>query len=253
MHLSSVRAVVFDLDGTIYCGKSPVDGASNLLEQLHLQGIQVFYCTNNSTRTRQDIYAKLNAMKLPATPETIYSAAYAAAHYLKQNSCSNIYCFGADGLKDELRSVGLSMVTDPDEASAVLIGLDTNVDYERISRLLPFRKRDYTLVACNCDKFFPSDNGMIQLGCGFIVSLVEDALEKKVDYIVGKPNPYMLDMLTKEHGIAMDEIVMVGDSLGSDIAMAQAAGCRSVYLSSRQDVPGVCQVKSLHELGSLFK
>lgn len=253
MRLSYVRAVVFDLDGTIYCGDTPQEGAVSLLEKLCSQGIQVFYCTNNSTKTRQDICTKLNAMKLPATPETIYSAAYAAAHYLKQNSCSNIYCFGADGLQDELRSAGLSLVSDPADASIVLIGLDSTVDYERISGLLPLRNKTCALVACNRDKFFPSDNGIVQLGCGFIVSLVENALDRKVDYTVGKPNPYMLEMLTAEHGITMDEIVMVGDSLESDIALARAAGCPSVYLSSRYEAPGVVQVKSLHELGSMFE
>lgn len=253
MHLPSVRAVVFDLDGTIYCGSTPVDGAATLLEQLHRKGFQIFFCTNNSTKTRQDISAKLNAMNMPASPEIIYSASYAAGHYLKQNYYTNVYCFGTDGLHDELKSFGISMASSPEEASVVLIGLDTNINYERISRLLPLRNKACSLVACNRDKFFPSDNGIMQLGCGFIVSLVEEVLERKVDYIVGKPNTYMLDMLTDEHELTMDEIVIVGDSLESDIAMAQAAGCRSVYLSSQQDASGAFQVKSLHELGSLFK
>jgi len=252
MRLSSVSAVVFDLDGTIYCGNTPVNGATELLEQLHRQGIQIFYCTNNSTKTRQDIFAKLNAMNLIASPEKIYSAAHAAAHYLYQNNYLNAYCIGTAGLQSELRSFGIRMVSFPEEASVVLIGLDTNFNYECITKLLPLRNKICCLVACNRDRYFPSDNGVMQLGCGFIVSQVEDALGKKVDYTVGKPNTYMLDLLVKEHGITLDEIVVVGDSLESDIAMAQAAGCRSVYFSSLHDDSGVFQVKSLHELRKLF-
>lgn len=253
MPLSSVRAVVFDLDGTIYCGNKLVDGATEILEQLTRKGVQIFYCTNNSTKTRQDISTKLHAMNLSVSPEKIFSAAYSAAHYLKRNNYSNVYCFGTVGLQKELDSFGINMVSAPEEASVVLIGLDTNVDYERISRLLTLRNKPCYLMACNRDKFFPSDNGIIQLGCGFIVSLVEEVLERKVDYTVGKPNTYMLDMLIEEHGLAMDEIIMVGDSLESDIAMAQTAGCRSVYLSSQQDASGAFQVKSLYELGALFE
>lgn len=253
MHLSSVRAVVFDLDGTIYCGNTPTDGAVELLEQLCRQGIQIFYCTNNSTKTRQDICAKLNAMNVPASTEYIYSAAYSAAHYLKRYNYSDVYCFGTDGLHSELKSFGISTVPVPEEASVVLIGLDTSLNYERIATLLPLRNKSCRLVACNRDKFFPSDNGLMQLGCGFIVSLVENALERDIEYTVGKPNTYMLDMLIEEHGLAMHEVIMVGDSLESDIAMAQAAGCRSVYLSPQLDVSSVFKITSLRELGALFK
>lgn len=252
MDLTPVRAVVFDLDGTIYCGNTPVDGAVELLLQLRRQGVQIFFCTNNSTKTRQDISVKLNAMNVSALPTEIYSAAYAAAHYLKKNNYSDVYCFGTTGLCSELKLLGVKLVSTPEEAAVVLIGLDMHINYESIARLLPLRNRTFRLVACNRDKYFPSDNGLVQLGCGFIVSLVEDALEKEIDYTVGKPNTYMMDLLAEEHGLAMDEIVMVGDSLESDIAMAQAAGCRSVLLSSRQNSSGVFQVESLAELGSLF-
>jgi len=248
-----IQAIIFDLDGTIYCGNSLVDGAIELLEQLECLGINIFYCTNNSTKTRQDICAKLNALNVPATPEKIYSAAYAAAHFLKKSNYSDIYCFGMNGLHNELDSLNITTTLVPENTSVVLIGLDTNINYERISSLLPLRNKPCTLVACNQDKFFPSDNGINQLGCGFIVSLVENALERNVDYTVGKPNTYMLEMLMKEHRLAIDEIVMVGDSLESDITMAQTAGCRSIYLSSQQKVPGVFQVNCLHEIRALFK
>ena len=252
MHLLSVSAVAFDLDGTIYRGNTLVEGAVELLEQLRYQGKQVYYCTNNSTMTRQEICSKLNAMSLAATQEIIFSAAYAAAHYLNKNSYSDVYCFGATGLYHELKSFGINTVSKPEKASVVLIGLDTNIDYNSISRLLPLRSRSCYLVACNRDKYFPAENGIMRLGCGFIASLVEEALEKKIDYTVGKPNTYMLNMLAEEHGLAMDKLVVVGDSLESDIAMAQAAGCRSVYLSSEPHIAGVLQAKSLHELRSLL-
>lgn len=253
MQLSSIHAVVFDLDGTIYCGNHLIDGASKLLEHLYQQGMQIYFCTNNSTKTRQEICAKLNALDVQVLPQKIYSAAYSAASYLKQHSYSDVYCLGNPGLHSELRSFGISIVSDPEKASVVLIGLDPSINYERISRLLPLRNKDCYLITCNRDKFFPSDNGKKHIGCGFITSLVEEVLDRKIDYTVGKPNTYMLDMLTAEHGLAMDEIVMVGDSLESDIAMANAAGCQSIYLSAQQGEPGVSHVTSLHELRLLFK
>lgn len=252
MPLSSVRAVAFDLDGTLYCGNTPVSGAVELLHQLQKQGLQIFYCTNNSTRTRQDICVKLNSMQISATEDKIYSAAYVSARYLKQQHSGDVYCFGTAGLHQELLAHNVDTVSNAEEAAVVLIGLDLRITYERILSLLPLRNKTCTLVACNRDKFFPADNGVLQLGCGFIVALVEEVLDRNVDYIVGKPNTFMLDLLAEEHGLAMDELVMIGDSLESDIAMARTAGCRSVLLSSQQDAPGVVRVTSLQELGVLF-
>lgn len=46
MQLASARAVVFDLDGTLYCGAAVVDGAVELLQQLRSQGVQIFAPAN---------------------------------------------------------------------------------------------------------------------------------------------------------------------------------------------------------------
>jgi len=251
MSFTSLRAVIFDLDGTIYCGDHPMAGAQELLQFLSERGTLVFFGTNNSTRTRQQISAKLNGMALPATPERVYSAAYLAARYLRENRCREVYCFGSQGLAEELKLQGVATVATPEDATVLLIGLDTGLDYQRISTLLPLRDKPCRLVACNRDKFFPSDQGKPQLGCGFVVRVVEEALGRSVDYVVGKPNPYLLDLVLSEHGLAKDEVLVIGDSRESDVGMAQAAGCRFLHLSTEKGA-GLSHVNSLTEVRSIL-
>jgi 4-nitrophenyl phosphatase len=102
-------------------------------------------------------------MQLPAAEDKIYSAAYAAARYLKQQGHADVFCFGTAGLHQELTALTVGTVSSPEQAAVVLIGLDKSINYERISSLLPLRNKNCTLVACNRDKFFPSDNGVHQL------------------------------------------------------------------------------------------
>ena len=276
MPLASVRAAIFDLDGTLYCGEAPVPGAAELLEFLAGRRVRIFFCTNNSSQTREQISAKLNALKLPASPEAVYSAAYGAARYLREEKLSGVYCFGSAGLAEELRRLAVETVPEPEQAALLLIGLDSSFDYRRIASLIPLRGKPLRLVTCNRDKFFPSDHGLPKPGCGFIATVVEQALERRVDYCIGKPNSYLLELLMSEHGLTRDQVVMVGDSLESDIAMARAAGCRSVLLRAQQQAPmpqeavsqqetfieretsmpqqdpGLTTVGSLFELRSLF-
>lgn len=250
--LSLVHAVAFDLDGTLYLGNRAVDGAAELVQKLRSRGLRVLFLTNNSTKTRRAICDKLNALNIHASPEEIYSAARGVALFLKQEGRSPVYCFGTDGLREEMEAAGVDLVSDPKQASVVVIGLDMKLDYEGISRLLPLRGRKCLLVACNRDLLFPSDAGAPSLGCGFVASVVELVLERKIDYVVGKPNTFLLDLLAQEQGVSMDEILIVGDSLESDIAMAGAAGCLSVHLSTDIDGAAQLRISTLSELEALF-
>ncbi len=55
-----IKAVIFDLDGVIYRGRTPVPGGSATLETLRSQGRQAYFFTNNSTRSRES-YVELLA------------------------------------------------------------------------------------------------------------------------------------------------------------------------------------------------
>ena len=52
---NTIKTVIFDLDGTLYCGDSPVQNAEYVTNQLRKIGIQVLFLTNNSVKTRKQI------------------------------------------------------------------------------------------------------------------------------------------------------------------------------------------------------
>ena len=87
-------------------------------------------------------------------------------------------------------------------------------------------------------------------GCGSIVAAIENCSERKVDFIVGKPNSYMLELLMKDHNITKDQIMVVGDSYMSDIAMAKSLGCKSILIS--QNDSDVTTIRSIKDLVSLI-
>ena len=252
LNIEEIHAVVFDLDGTVYCGDTVVDGAIELISYLRDKEIKIFFCTNNSTKTRQEICAKLNAMNFGVLCKQIYSAAYSAAHYIAMFPDAHVYCFGTKSLKEELRNFDINIVSEPEDASIILIGLDINIDYKSISKLLSLRNKNCRYIACNRDKYVPSNDGTFQLACGFIVSIVEIALEIDIDFTIGKPNPYMINLLASENRLAMNEIIMIGDSIESDIVMAQSAGCQAIYFSPLKIDLNVFKISSLNELIGLL-
>ena len=45
------QAALFDLDGVVYLGPAPVEGAPEGIQQLKQRGTQVGFVTNNAART----------------------------------------------------------------------------------------------------------------------------------------------------------------------------------------------------------
>ncbi|MCL5884724.1 MAG: hypothetical protein M1377_05205 [Deltaproteobacteria bacterium] len=59
MDIGNIKAVAFDLDGTICVGNQVARGALELVGQLKESGIQVLCCTNSSTALWSEILGKL--------------------------------------------------------------------------------------------------------------------------------------------------------------------------------------------------
>lgn len=54
---------------------------------------------------------------------------------------------------------------------------------------------------------------------------------------IRKPNPRIFEIALERWGLSLDDVVMVGDTLGADILGARNAGLSSVWLTRRSDTP----------------
>lgn len=219
-----VKAVVFDLDGTVYQGDSLVPGVVEAMGALRRRGLAIYFCTNNSSMTRLALAQKLTGLGIETAGCSVFSAGYGAASYLKGAGIERVSLLGTRGLKDELGAAGLEVSEDLDQGQALVVGIDPQISYAKMTAFASLRGRDFPIVACNRDRWFPGSNGKSKPGCGIMVDLVEALLGKRVDLVAGKPNTLLLEMLSLQTGLDRDELLVVGDSLDSDVALAQAFG-----------------------------
>lgn len=244
----------FDLDGTIYKGDTLINGADDVVYSLRKLGAKVVFFTNASTRTVLQVHTKLSRMGLAPELKDIYTSARAAAFYASENNIKQAFCIGTDGLKEELYSNNIEILERAESAEAIIIGLDPDFSYAKLTEIMSCRNTACKLIACNRDKSYPIENNIYLPGCGPIVSSIEDALDRKVDYMVGKPNTYMLDLLSKQLGCHNSDITVIGDSYESDIQMANNYGSKSFFISSQDHLPtlGVTQVTTIREVLSFI-
>lgn len=228
--LQSCKMFVFDLDGTLYLGDEILPGAHEIIEALDKAGICYIYLTNNSSRAAADYVTRLERMGFPCTKANVMSSSMATAEYLKENyPCQDVYLVGTDALYDELKAGGLPLSdTDP---GVVCVGFDTQLTYDKLNKATHFLRRGAAFVAANPDCTCPMPNDEVLPDCGGICALLTACTGREPFYI-GKPNPQMLLMLSKKHGIPLSQIAVVGDRLYTDIAVAENAGAVSVCVLS---------------------
>ncbi len=251
--LKAINAVVFDLDGTIYYGNDIIKGAKETINKMKALNKKVFYLTNNSTKSRKQIYNKLKDMGIECNIDDIYTSGYVAAVYAKNEGIKNIFILGSANLKDEFILKGIEVVEDENLAENLLIGYDTELDYEGLTKALNVALKGNTIIACNKERHFPGDKARRMPGCGAMVSAIEHCTNRKVDYLIGKPNTLMLDVLSARNRLKKDEILMVGDTYESDIVMAKKFGCKSVLIDKNCDNRDCLVINKIEELVNLIK
>ena len=67
-----------------------------------------------------------------------------------------------------------------------------------------------------------------------MVKAIEVASGRSVNHVVGKPNSIMFDMLLSDWKINKNEIIVIGDSLESDVLMAKNVGVASILLGKER-------------------
>ena len=112
---------IFDMDGVLYRGNVVLPYAREALARLRTAGWQVFFATNNSTASRAEYVTRLASLGLGGDEAHVVTSAYATAHYLErlEPKPKDVFVVGANGLRDEIRAVGVLITTGLTERSAV--------------------------------------------------------------------------------------------------------------------------------------
>ena len=244
--LEQFDAVLFDLDGTVYYGSKIIPGANEAITFFKEHGKQVYFTTNNSTKTRQQIFERLTRMGVICELSEVLTSGYLAAQYAKQTGMKDIYIFGSEDLKNEFRGLGVE-VNDSEDAENLLIGFNTSMTYDGLTSAIQVALHAKTIIACNRERLFPGEGARLVPGCGAMTAPIEWCVNRKADLIIGKPNTYFVDYLVESNGYDAERILVVGDSYESDIAMAKAAGTRAILLNKQHHD----DVVTLDDIGQL--
>jgi HAD superfamily hydrolase (TIGR01450 family) len=247
------RGWLFDLDGTVYLGERLIPGADVAIAAIRAAGRRVAFLSNKPLETRAEYAAELTRLGVPAAPDDVINSSLVLARYLRdRDPGAPVFVIGEPPMRDEMAAHGFEVRGD-ERVRWVVIAFDRTFDYAKLNVALQAVKGGARLIATNPDRTCPVEGGEIP-DCAGMIAAVEAVTDRKVETIVGKPSPIILEVALAALGVAASEAAIVGDRLETDMVMGRRLGLGTVLVLSgvtRGDDPRIASVAPDHVLQSI--
>ncbi|HKX05515.1 MAG TPA: HAD-IIA family hydrolase [Methylomirabilota bacterium] len=247
------RGWLLDLDGTIYLGERLIPGADAAVGALRAAGRRVAFLSNKPLQTRAEYAAKLSRLGVPATPDDVINSSLVLARHLRERDPgAPVFVIGEPPMLEEMRAHGFEVRPD-EHVRWVVIAFDRTFDYAKLNTALQAVKRGARLIATNPDRTCPVEGGEIP-DCAGMIAAVEAVTDRRVETIVGKPSPIILEVALAALGVPAADAAIVGDRIETDIVMGRRLGLGTVLVLSgvtRADDPRIAAVAPDHVVGSV--
>ncbi len=237
--IKDCKAFVLDMDGTVYLSDHLLPGALEFVTYLQDSQIPFLFLTNNSSKHRGLYAHKLNKLGLNVDLEMVFTSGEATALFLQEQlpEIHRIDLYGTPALEEEFLAHGFEFTSE--NPQAVVLGFDTTITYDKLWRLCDQVRSGLPYFATHPDINCPLEDGVMP-DIGAIIAFVAASTGRQPDFVIGKPNPPIVNALTHRLGLSADQICMVGDRLYTDIALGQA-GLHTVLVLSGEtktkDIP----------------
>jgi HAD superfamily hydrolase (TIGR01450 family) len=240
------KAVFLDSYGVLKNYNGLIEGVQDTIEILRNQNIIIRVLTNDASRSQHQQMESFNKLGLHGIEEhEIITSGMMAKHFLQQKILSGkIAYLGTENsahyiLQSGLEHIPVSAVNlkQLDDITAFVFlddeGFDWNTDINKTINLL--RHKNLPVIVANSDKFYPVSKNDVAVATGGIAKLVENMLGKKFIHF-GKPDTqmfiYAYDQLNAAGNFDKHEIMMVGDTLVTDILGGNKFGVKTTLVLS---------------------
>lgn len=226
-----MRGILFDLDGVLYNAEEPIAGAAEAVGWAQAKGIPHLFVTNTTSRGRAALVEKLARFGVRTDQSRILTPCVAAAGWLTARKDGLTALFVDRRAQGEFE--GLPCLPEELESGAhyVVIGdLGDAWDFPTLNRAFRLLHSDpeTVLIALGMTRFYQAADGL-RLDVAPFIAALEHAAGRKA-LVFGKPAAPFFSAAVDMLGLPAREIIMIGDSIETDIAGAQQSGLHGVLV-----------------------
>ena len=247
------KVVFFDAFGVLKSYNGLIQGIIETFEYLKATDREYYIVTNDASRSPMQLAEAYHRLGLHAVDqERIISSGMIAKEYLDLKVNDGIVAYlGTEDSAHYIERSGLQALpvgaindTNIDQVNAVVLlddeGFDWFNDINRTVNIL--RQRTIPAIVANTDNIYPvSGSNNVSIAIGGIAKMIESIVGKKFIRF-GKPDSQMFmfayDQIRARRSISKKEILMVGDTLHTDIIGGNKFGIDTVLVLSGNTRPG---------------
>lgn len=237
LRLDDVRAFMFDIDGTLLHrgpdGRGhPQPGAPEVLERIRASGRRLVLFTNGSHVPSARIAQGLRDDGLHVSDEELLTPVDSATAWLSRHPHHHpVLTFASDAVNEHMERAGVAL-TDSDDARAVFVAHQQAVDLERVERAArAIDSSGAPLFTSSYVRGYAGARGIIYSRGAMITAAIAKVTGVR-PRVLGKPSRAAVAALRSRLGVPPEQIAVIGDDLGMDVALGRIGGSRTVLVRS---------------------
>lgn len=243
--------VFFDAYGVLKNYNGLIPGIEGTIRYLLDHDIDFYVLTNDASRSPDELAASYQTLGIKEiTPQKIISSGMLAREYVRYKvKKGTVTYLGTSNSAHYLETLGLKIVSiretdldDLEDVSAIVLLDDEGFDWKRdVNKLVNLlRKKNIPVIVANTDFAYPVTDEEVAIAIGGLSDMVEMIIGKKFIKF-GKPDSQMFmfayERILKAGNVGKDKILMVGDTLKTDILGGNKFGIDTVLVLSGNTLP----------------
>ena len=254
------KTIFFDAFGVLKNHKGLINGIEGTFAYLDQLGIDYYVLTNDASRSPQELAMGYHSNGISSlTTEKILSSGMLAMEYLKAKIRTGTVAYlGTERSAHYIETAGLQAMpistlnldkqehVDNIKCLAFLDdeGFDWNHDINKVINLL--RRKNMSVVVANTDINYPVTRKDVAVAVGGLADMVEQIVGKRFIRF-GKPDAqvfmFAFEMAQEVQTVRRDEILMIGDTLYTDIIGGNKFGLDTALVLSGNTLPENAKMK----------
>ena len=224
--LGDIRGILADQDGVWFVDNEPVPGAREALARIRERALPLRIISNTTTRTSDELAAKMRAMGMHVDAREVISPPRVAAQMLRARRVKRARLVVSDAIRSEFEGI-----EDAPHPEVIVIGdIGERWSYALMNDLFRMVLEGAEIVALHRGRYWQVADGL-KLDIGAFIAGLEYATGS-IATVVGKPSPAMFKAAVDDMGLGPDDVVMIGDDVHHDVHGAQNAGIRGVLVKT---------------------
>lgn len=236
VRLDDVRGFVFDVDGSlVHRGADfraqPLPGAVAVLEAIRASGRPLVLFTNGSHIAPEEFARGLRQDGLPVADDELLTPVCSALSYLaRRHPGEPAMVFGSQATRARMAEAGVPLV-ETEAAKVVFVAHVDSVDLDAMEIAARAVTNGARLLTANYQRGFWGASGII-FSRGAMVTAGIARVTGARPVVVGKPSHAAVREVSERLGVPSQEVAVIGDDIGMDIALGHLGGSRTILVRS---------------------